>query len=247
MSRYTVVVAGVALLTGFSLACTSNSSAPLAPTTATSSSSTASAAADGSTLKVSAPVPVSPVGGQQLTTAPTLTANGSTATFGSTPALQYRFQGFDPANTLVQDSGLVASPSFAVTATLQASVAYTWRARAEYQGSVGPWSTTPSFVAPVPPPAVLFDHPWAGNVELALRALLASGLAGADGLNGDAVVAQMNTLGGIYAGAEFQQQHDGPGGYPTYGFGWFYVSYVPIGNGTGFYQIVEFGAPPAGD
>jgi len=99
----------------------------------------------------------------------------------------------------------------------------------------------------VPTNAVLFDHPWTGNVELQLRVLLASGLAGANGLNGQAVVDQMNGLGGIYAGGEFQPQHDGPGGYPTYGYPWFYVSYVPIGNGTSYYQIVEFGTPPAGD
>ncbi len=59
------------------------------------------------------------------------------------------------------------------------------------------------------------------------------------------MVDQMNALGGIYAGGEFQAQHDGPGGYPTYGYGWFYVSDVPLG--TGEYQIVEFGTPPPRD
>lgn len=106
-------------------------------------------------------------------------------------------------------------------------------------------------VAPVPPsapstPSILFDHPWTGNVESKLHSLLASGLAGTDGENGQAVVDQLNAMGGIYAGAEFQPHHDGPSGFPTYGFGWFYVSYV-TNQGPSFYQIVEFGTAPAGN
>jgi hypothetical protein len=140
---------------------------------------------------------------------------------------------------------------------------YYWHVRAADPTTVGPWSATLSFqtiaapvvVAPVPAPvpvptgptgAVPFDHPWTGNVELQLRALLVSGLAGANGLNGQAVINQMNALGGIYAGGEFQQHHDGPTGFPTYGFPWFYVSYI-TNVAPNYYQIVEFGTPPPGD
>ncbi len=124
--------------------------------------------------------------------------------------------------------------------------------------SVAAKSTAPTpppggTTTPAPPPGggttsttVNFDHPWTGNVESALRSLLATGLAGADGSNGQLVVDQMNGMGGIYAGGEFQPHHDGVGA-PTYGYGWFYVSYVDIGGGTIGYQIVEFGTPPAGD
>ena len=47
-------------------------------------------------------------------------------------------------------------------------------------------------------------------------------------------------MGGIYAGAEFQPHHDGPSGPPVYGFHWFYVAFVPLGNGHTGYQIVEY-------
>jgi hypothetical protein len=60
------------------------------------------------------------------------------------------------------------------------------------------------------------------------------------------VVDAMNALGGIYAGAVFQPHHHA-GGAPTFGFGWFYVSFLPTGSGTYFYQIVEYGSWPAGN
>src|SRR5579864_8282777 len=124
---------------------------------------------------------------------------------------------------------------------------YYWHVRAADPTTTGPLSAPQAFqtmAAPVVPPpvpplpvptptgGVLFDHPWAGNVELRLRALLASGLAGPDGSNGQAVVDQMNALGGIYANGEFQPHHDGVGA-PTYGYPWFYVSYIPLNDGSG--------------
>jgi hypothetical protein len=174
MSRYTVVVAGVALFIGLTLACTSNPAAPLAPSTS-SSTSTATKAADGSTLKVTAPVPQSPVNDQKLTTAPVLAVNAATATFGTTPALQYRFEVYNPANTLVA-SGVVSATSFSVTTTLAGNVRHTWRVRAEFQGSVGPWSTLGSFITPVPfdpRQATFVDNPtdvatWAETAALTL-------------------------------------------------------------------------------
>jgi hypothetical protein len=159
--------------------------------------------------------------------------------------------------TLAEQAG---QTQFTTPQLLGYGTQYYWEVRANDPTTTGPWSAIQGFqtvAAPAPPPppvpvaptptgGVLFDHPWSGNVELQLRGLLASGLAGPDGLNGQAVVDQMNALGGIYAGAEFQQHHDGPSGFPTYGFPWFYVSYVPIG-GSNEYQIVEFGTPPSGD
>ena len=61
--------------------------------------------------------------------------------------LQYRFEVFNEAGVRVQDSGLVNSPSFKVTATLGFRKRHTWRARAERQGAAGPWSATGSFVS----------------------------------------------------------------------------------------------------
>ncbi len=106
--------------------------------------------------------------------------------------------------------------------------------------------TPPVIVPPAPPTSsVLFDHPWTGRVESTFHDLLASGLAGVDGLQGQTVVDRLNAMGGIYAGAEFQPSHNG-NGFPTYGFPWFYVSYIN-NQGPPFYQIVEFGTPPVGN
>jgi hypothetical protein len=162
MSRFTVVAVGVALLTGLTLGC--DSSAPLAPSVANPGGPSSNP--DGSTLKVTAPTPLSPVGDQKLTsTDVTLSASGATGTYGAAGTLQYRFQVLDPGNTTVQDSGLMASPNFPVTAKLQANTRYTWRVRAESQGGVGPWSTSGSFVTQTPAPpfdmrqAIILDNP----------------------------------------------------------------------------------------
>jgi hypothetical protein len=146
MPRNLAAVTGVAVLFGLTLACTSNSSTPLTPTPSTGG--TASTAADGSTLKVTAPVPQSPVGGVKPQTGPAnLVVSASTASFTSTPAVQYRFQVFNAANAMVENV-LVSSTSHPVDAELTVNAAYTWQARAEYQGSVGPWSSKGSFLAP---------------------------------------------------------------------------------------------------
>jgi hypothetical protein len=147
MSRNLIAVSGAAVLLGLTLACTSNSSTPLTPTTP-SANGTSSAAADGSTLKVSAPVPVSPVGGGKPATGPaTLVITPSTATFSSAALPnQYRFQVL--SGTTVVDNALVSATSYSVNAELVTNQAYTWRARAELNGYVGPWSTSAAFVAP---------------------------------------------------------------------------------------------------
>lgn len=147
MSRNLFAVTGVTVLLGLTLACTSNSSTPLTPTTP-STGGTSGAAADGSTLKVTAPTPQSPVGGVKPSTGPaTLVISSATASFTDTPAVQYRFQVFNSANAMVENV-LVNSASHAVDAELTVDAAYTWQARAEYQGSVGPWSSKASFIAP---------------------------------------------------------------------------------------------------
>jgi hypothetical protein len=147
MTRNLIAVTGVTVLLGLTIACTSDSSTPLTPTVpeTTGASSTAP---DGTTLKVSAPVPQSPVGGVKPSTGPaTLVVSPSTAAFTSTPPVQYRFQVFNAANAIVEDV-VSNSPTHAVDAELTVNQNYTWVARAEYEGSFGPWSSRASFVAP---------------------------------------------------------------------------------------------------
>jgi hypothetical protein len=126
------------------LACTSKSSTPLTPTTPGGTSSTAS---DGSTLKVSAPTPQSPINDARPTTGPaTLIVSSSTSPFVPV-AVNYRFQIFNSANALVDDS-LEDGPSYDVDAELVTNSRYTWQARAEAGSDAGPWSTRASFIAP---------------------------------------------------------------------------------------------------
>jgi hypothetical protein len=206
----------------------------------------------GAQVTLQTPVLSSPAQNGTSGSPATLTVN-NVQTTGPVGALVYRFQVADSSaftnilfdSTIPQQSG--GQTSVTVTANLTTGVTYYWRVQAtdSTNNITTPFSTVFAFQ---PAASVIFDHPWSGNVELALRALLATGLGGPDGLNGDAVVNQMNSYGGIYAGAEFQPAHDGPDGPPVYGFGWFYVAYVPIGpNGALGYQIVEYGAPPPGD
>jgi hypothetical protein len=214
---------------------------------------------------IQAPGLVSPANGASLTSTTATLVVADSARSGPAGPISYVFQvATDPNVTNIVATGQVSETSgqtsYAVSATLANSTQYYWRAQAMDPSHTSPYSGTMSFFTPAaaPPPSsptsgpvqvngIWFDHSWTGNVENALRAILATGLAGADGLNGQAVVDQMNAMGGIYAGAEFQPAHDGPGGPPVYGFSWFYVAYVPLSNGALGYQIVEFGTPPPGD
>jgi hypothetical protein len=204
---------------------------------------------------------VSPANGSGVTSAPTLVVADS-ARSGPAGPISYIFQvATDASFTNVVATGQAAETSgqtsYTVSATLAASTTYYWRAQATDSSHASPYSVTSSFAMPAaaPPPTsggpmqingVWFDHAWTGIVENKLRDLLVTGLGGADALNGQAVVDQLNAMGGIYAGAVFQPQH-GPGGPPVYGFHWFYVAFVPLSNGALGYQIVEFGTPPPGD
>jgi hypothetical protein len=143
MQRSLVLVIGAAALTALSFACT-KSIEPLSPTLPSTS---AGAPADGSTLKATTPAPQSPVNDQRLTTndRPTLTSGSAKATFGDVP-LQYRFQLLTSAGALVSESPLLSATNWLVNRDLEFNTKYTWRVRAEYQGSVGSWSSAASFL-----------------------------------------------------------------------------------------------------
>lgn len=146
MSRPKSTVAALAAMLALAVACSQQSASPTSPGAQTDAS--ANAAADGSTLKVTAPTPNDPINDKQVNDNPTLTAGASAVRFGNPVALTYRFQVFGPNGATVQDSGLVGSPSFRITAQLAFKARHTWRVRAEYQGQAGPWSSTASFVSP---------------------------------------------------------------------------------------------------
>lgn len=116
----------------------------------------AGAAPDGSTLKVTAPTPQSPVNNQSIegNEVALVVTNASTA-FGSPAALAYRFEIHNTSGTQVYYSSLIAGGSAGTTShlvpdsvALEGDERHTWRARAEFEGEAGPWSESSSFIAP---------------------------------------------------------------------------------------------------
>ncbi len=102
--------------------------------------------------KLTAPAAQTPSNGQTITgLVASLNSTAATADV-ATLNLQYRFQVFNDAGTLTLDSGLLSAPTW-TTATLAPNKRYTWKARAEAQGWIGPWSDTSTFATPDPPPA----------------------------------------------------------------------------------------------
>ena len=131
------------------IGCGKSSQAPTSPSTATSGD--ANAAADGSTLKATAPTAVSPINGTQPD-ALVLVATTSHGKFIDIP-VSYQFQ-IRSGSTVVFDSQVVSGSvngdqvQYTPSAALAADSTYTWRARAAYQGAFGPWSADATFKAP---------------------------------------------------------------------------------------------------
>ena len=147
MDRRAIATMVAAFLLAAAAGCT-KSSAPLTPTAA------ASATVPDASLKATVPVPQSPINNQQLsslTSAP-FVATAAAGQF-TTMVLRYRFQVFNDAGVLVQDSGLMTTPSWTMTVALTPLARYTWKVRAEYDGTAGAWSSTATFTTPEQPPA----------------------------------------------------------------------------------------------
>ena len=137
-------VAGVCVLTV--VACGKDSSAPQTP------SPPPQTGVGGATLKAGAPTPQSPINNQQVNTTPIVLVVTNTGSNYTTPVpLQYRFEIYNAANAVVQ-SALVAggsgTTSYPVSIDLEGDQPYSWQARAEYQGTFGPWSPRAAFLAP---------------------------------------------------------------------------------------------------
>lgn len=148
MQHKKFVACASAAVLALAMACSKQSSTPVSPTAALPG--TGDAAPDGSTLKVTAPTPQSPVNGQQPDVL-VLTAGASTGEFTSAPALSYQFQVYNSANQLVYSgtqAGGGGSVSHTVTGQIEFDQPHTWRVRATYSGASGPWSSAASFKSP---------------------------------------------------------------------------------------------------
>ncbi len=146
MSRRFSLMTGAALM-ALAIACSRQSATPTSPTA--TAAANAGAAADGSTLKVSAPALLSPLNDAQQNDAPTLTVSASAGKYSDAlpGPLTYRFQVLDPAGTIVAESGQISGLSYRVPTQLAFRVRHTWRVRAEIGAGVGPWSSTGSFIS----------------------------------------------------------------------------------------------------
>ena len=141
-------------LIAVAMACGKQPAAPASPSAVAATG--ANAAADGSTLKATAPTLQSPIKGIKLDPGTTLTlvVGNATAKYAASTPLSYRFQIFNAGGTKVYESPLVAgggsgTTSHVVTSVLDGDQTYSWQARVEYSGAFGPWSARESFVAPV--------------------------------------------------------------------------------------------------
>ncbi len=134
-------------------ACSQSPQSPVSPSVAAGSSA---ANPDGSTLKVTAPTPVSPINGDRIeSTKPTFVFGNATGKFASTTPT-YRIQVFDGAGGFVGERTVdqgAGQTSYTSDVDLAYEADFTWRARAELQGEPGPWSASAAFKTPVRPVA----------------------------------------------------------------------------------------------
>src|SRR3954470_6010134 len=103
MHGRTYVAAGLSVVIALSIACGRSASTPVSPTSSSKASTGSSAtAADGSTLKVSAPNPASPVNDEVTdVTTPTLIASPANGKYAQ-GSLAYDFELYDDNNVKIQ-------------------------------------------------------------------------------------------------------------------------------------------------
>jgi hypothetical protein len=146
MRRHKLALTIFTVFVAVALACSRQAATPTSPSVAAPAA--ADAAADGSTLKATAPVPTSPINGVQVSDAqPTLTWSPSTTKVAA-GGLQYEFEVFNDANAKVS-GGVVGGTSVTVPTALDFGKRHTWHVRATMQGANGPWSTLAQFVSAV--------------------------------------------------------------------------------------------------
>lgn len=155
--RFCSLTAAMALAVG----CSGSPETPLSPTAATSATGLA-ANPDGSTLKMTAPTPLSPGGGETLgSRRPSFSFRNSTSATGvaGISGVAYRVQLLNEDGSLAGER-LVTQTS-GDTSIIEADVEldyeknFVWRVRAELDAAFGPWSATESFRSP--------DRPRAGG------------------------------------------------------------------------------------
>lgn len=145
------VLCSATALLALALACSKSPQTPVSPTSPLPA--TGDAAADGSTLKVSKPVPQSPVNGGQPNTL-TLVSGVASPLYpvAPTPALSYEFEIKNAGGaTVCTTTGSASGSTVTVnpTCTMELDALHTWRVRAALGSAKGPWSDNASFRSPL--------------------------------------------------------------------------------------------------
>jgi hypothetical protein len=125
-------------------ACSQSPQSPVSPSVGAGGD--AAANPDGSTLKVSAPVQLSPENGAVTDgIRPTVTFRNASGRFTSV-AVSYRVQVFDGSGGVIAELTVPQDPSGQTSLSAEGDLGYDteyrWRVRAELQGEAGPWSST---------------------------------------------------------------------------------------------------------
>jgi hypothetical protein len=150
MQYKTLLVCASATALAAALACSKNPETPVAPSS--SQPGATDSLSNGSTLKVTAPTPQSPVNNQQPDVL-VLTAAKATSLYGSQTPLSYIFEIKNAGGTTVCSSGMVgggseSSVSWTPPCSLQFDQSHTWRVQAAAGNGRGPWSANGTFRAP---------------------------------------------------------------------------------------------------
>jgi hypothetical protein len=153
--RTTLFLVGIAAVVLANVGCGGEATTPASPS-ATATLAT-DAAADGSTLKTTAPAPQLPANGSTVTSlTPNLVIANSTLKYLGDVAmvltLEYRFvveteDGASVSN-IRTGTGVALTGSRVQAGSLQPQTVYRWRARAELGSAFGPWSAYATFTTP---------------------------------------------------------------------------------------------------
>jgi len=145
--------AGVALpLLVVMAACSGTPQTPTSPSAATGGS--AAAAADGSTLKVTAPILQAPINGITLDSLrPTFSWSPATGSYVAVASPSYELHVLQGGNVIY--TATTEGTSHEVSADAAPGEDFQWRVRARVDSAFGPWSSTGTFRTPDRPTAPL--------------------------------------------------------------------------------------------
>jgi len=150
---------GIAAVAALAIACGDEATKPVSTSVAgpTIDAASVDAAADGSTLKATAPAPQLPANGTTIDTlVPNLVVANSTLKFlgdvSLVGTLQYRFVVETTAGVAVRNvvtgAGAALTGSKVPADLLEADTTYRWHVRAEMGSAYGPWSSYWTFTTP---------------------------------------------------------------------------------------------------